>query len=428
VDTGTSPGRPLRILLSEGASTSAREALTALGLAGHQVHVVDPDRHCICRFSTLLHRFHHSPAISTNPVAYLEFVTRILENERIDVLLPIHEQGLIFAKARHRLPGVRMALPGFEAYRRALDKASFTKLLAELGIAHPKTIVVDSVDRIPEDHALPFVLKLPIATAGRGVFIIRTADDLSEAKARIGRPATPILVQDFLTGGIERAQAVFDRGRLVGLAVSRQLAEGAGGGPAVKESVSRDSVRADLKRIAARLEWHGALSLDYIMHAGVPHYIDCNPRLVEPMAGAFAGIDLVDLLIRVSLGEKPPEAPAVQEGVRTHLALQALLGVASRTRSRRAVLRHVVQIMRGTGIYARSSEELLPVRLDRLSLIPLASALIALLASPKMSEILPRRGWGAGLLTPKAVTEIAALDFKEPRRRALSASPVRRVA
>jgi glutathione synthase/RimK-type ligase-like ATP-grasp enzyme len=428
VDTGTSRRKPLRILLTEGASTSAREALTALALNGHLVDVCDPNAHCICRFSSFLNRFHQSPAISTDSRGYLELVTRLLAREKFDVLLPIHEQGLIFAKAKRNLSAVGVALPTFEAYRRALDKASFAKLLAELGIAHPKTLVVESFDRIPPARALPFVLKLPIAAAARGVFIIRTADGFSRAKRAIGDGKTRILVQDFLEGDLERAQAVFDRGRLVGLNTCRQLVEGVGGGAAVKESVFRESVRADLKRIAARLDWHGALSVDYIMHAGVPHYIDCNPRLVEPMAAAFAGLDLVDLLLRVSLGERPPEAPAPKEGMRTHLALQALLGVASRTRSRRAVLREAWRIARGTGVYAESREEFLPIRRDRLSAIPLASALIAVLASPKMSEILPRRGWGAGLLTAEAVAEIAAFDDQAPRPHALPSSAMRRVA
>ena len=59
-------------------------------------------------------------------------------------------------------------------------------------------------------------------------------------------------------------------------------------------------------------------------------FIDCNPRLVEPMSAYLAGLDLVDLLLRVSQGKTPEPAPDSREGVRTHLAMQALLGCAAR--------------------------------------------------------------------------------------------------
>jgi hypothetical protein len=34
--------KPLRVLVSEGSGTSAREAITILGLAGHTIEVCDP--------------------------------------------------------------------------------------------------------------------------------------------------------------------------------------------------------------------------------------------------------------------------------------------------------------------------------------------------------------------------------------------------
>ena len=74
---------------------------------------------------------------------------------------------------------------------------------------------------------------------------------------------------------------------------------------AIKESVSNPIVRGHLARIGEHLHWHGALSVDYIVDqaSGTPYYFDCNPRLVEPMSAVFAGLDLVDLLLRVSRGE-----------------------------------------------------------------------------------------------------------------------------
>ncbi len=48
------------ILLSEGSSLSAREAITSLGLGGHAVEVVTGNRLCLGRFSRFVHRVYRA--------------------------------------------------------------------------------------------------------------------------------------------------------------------------------------------------------------------------------------------------------------------------------------------------------------------------------------------------------------------------------
>jgi hypothetical protein len=220
-------------------------------------------------------------------------------------------------------------------------------------------------------------------------------------------------VQDWIAGVTEKAQGVFCRGRLLGFHAYRQIAAGAGGGEAIKHSVSRPLVRAHLATIGEHLGWHGALSVDYIQRDddSVPLFIDCNPRLVEPMSAYLAGTDLVGLLLEISRGETPPALPESREGVRTHLALQGLLGCASRGGTRRDVVNECRHLLGGSGDYAGSTEELTPVRLDWLSTVPLAAMAIMLLARPKLAMTLATKGWGAHLLDIAGIRQIEREDF-----------------
>ena len=54
---------PKRVLVSEGSSLSAREAITALGMAGHRVGVCDPDPLCLGRFSRFVTHYYRCPPI-----------------------------------------------------------------------------------------------------------------------------------------------------------------------------------------------------------------------------------------------------------------------------------------------------------------------------------------------------------------------------
>ena len=114
------PAKPLRVLVAEGSSTSAREAITILGLSGHHVEICDPSPWCLSRFSRFVRKFHRCPGLRDDPSGYLNFIERLLASGQFDVLLPSHEQGFLFARVRQRLAGrVGLALPDFESYRTA---------------------------------------------------------------------------------------------------------------------------------------------------------------------------------------------------------------------------------------------------------------------------------------------------------------------
>jgi hypothetical protein len=135
----------------------------------------------------------------------------------------------------------------------------------------------------------------------------------------------------------------------------------------------------------------------------VPLYIDCNPRLVEPMNALFAEVDLAGLLVAVSLGGSPAEAPASRPGVRTHMAGQGLAGCALRGGGRAALLAEAWRLWRRRGPYAGSREELTPVGLDAFSLLPLAYFALRLFADPGGAARLTRQVAQAHQLNPAAV-------------------------
>ena len=406
------PTKPLRVLLSEGGSTSAREAITLLGLAGHHVEICDPSPRCFGRMSRFVRAFHRCPGLRSDPLGYLRFIEELLARRRFDVLLPIHEQGLLFAKVQHRLRRhTSLALPSFASYRTALDKATFSAVLSELGLPQPATTIVDSLAaaRIRAAGEAPLVIKAAIGTASRGVWLVRNADQRAAAFAELDRlnlGDRQILLQQWVDAPVEHAQAVFRDGELLALHGYQRLIEGAGGGPALKQSVRRDLVRADLARLGRHLGWHGALSVDYLWHNETALYIDCNPRLVEPMSAALAGCDLLGALLQVSLGDASvPLAPG-RAGVRSHLAMQALLGAAQRDGSRRALLREMRALLTAGGRYHGSVEELTPVRHDWLSAVPLTATALLLLAQPRLAETLAAKGWGEHLLDADALQTI----------------------
>jgi hypothetical protein len=361
-------------------------------------------------------KFHRCPGLRDDPAGYLAFVEQRLADGKFDVLLSTHEQGFLFARAKPHIEGrAGVALPSFESYRAAHSKAGFSRLLDRLGLPQPPTQIVTSAQQLREAIRFPAVAKTSVGTASRGIWFIRSADDLEGALHDLGAGAfaDEVLVQDLIAGTTEKAQSVFCRGRMIGFHAYRQVMAGVGGGGAIKQSVRRPAVRAHLEKVGQALDWHGALSIDYIVpdDGGAPLLIDCNPRLVEPMNAYRSGVDLVGLLLRISLDETPATLPQGHEGVLTHLAMQALLGCAARGCTRRDIAGECVRLFAKRGPYADSTEELTPVRSDWVSAVPLAMTAALQLASPKSAIRLARGGFGAHLLDLKSIRMIEGLEL-----------------
>src|ERR1700676_5132202 len=201
--------KPLRVLVSEGNSTSAREAVTVLGLSGHLVEVCDPSPLCLARFSRFVRKFHRCPGMRDDPDGFLRFIERLLAARHFDVLLPIHEQGFLFARVRERLEArVGLALPSFVSYRAAHTQAGFSRLLEQLGLPQPATAIVRSPSELREVITFPAVIKTSIGTASRGIWFVRNQADLEGALQELsanGAFADEVLGQKWIAGTTEKA-------------------------------------------------------------------------------------------------------------------------------------------------------------------------------------------------------------------------------
>ncbi len=124
------------------------------------------------------------------------------------------------------------------------------------------------------------------------------------------------------------------------------------------------------------------LSLDFLCgDEGQPSYIDANPRLAEPGNALAAGVNLPELLVRVSVGDAPTALSCGRPDVQTHLGLQALLRTAADGGSRVELARVLGALVFHRGAFASSAEELTPVDSVR-SLVPLLAVAAELAFDP----------------------------------------------
>jgi predicted ATP-grasp superfamily ATP-dependent carboligase len=383
--------RRLRVLLTEGSSLSARQAVYALGRCGYHIEVCDPKPLlCQARYSRYVRVCHRCPSFTADALAYVRFLSQRLRDGAFDVLLPVHDQAFLLARCRDRLPPrPGLALPEFDAMERLQSKAGFLRLLVELNLPHPATVLVRNRAALEGSCSYPCYIKLAYSTAGCGVWHVggpaelRPVADLLE-KMGLLDGTHEVLVQQPAPGTLGVVQCVFQHGRMVGGHCYMARAIGVGGSAMARESVHHPLVLEHLSRLGAFLNWHGALTLDYLTdpEGRRPAYVDANPRLGEIFNATLSGVNLADLLVRVSLDKPVPPVPPGKAGVRTHSVLMALLAAAQEGQSRRKLVAELARAVSGRGLYAGSQDEITRPAEDALCLLPSAFVAGRLLVNP----------------------------------------------
>ena len=366
-----------KLLFLEGSSLTSRETLTVLLKGSYKVDMLSPSRFSIARFSRLTHRI---PTVDINrfPLDYLKQVNQLLHQKNYAAILPTHEEGWLLANGGNFLPTrLPVALADKEQIEKLAGKIAFAEISDQLNLPIPKWERVEKLESISLPY--PYWLKADYGTAGRSVYKITSKEDLARVANVLLANDEKWMVQQDIVGDYGQVQAVFHHGQLLAVHSSIKVASGAGGSAAARLSIESEITKKHIEKLGQFLQWHGALTLDFIRTDGHFYYIECNPRMVEPANAYKAGVNFPKIMIELANGcYSKSDVSVGQAGVGTHSLMALLIGTAERTKSRKKILQTI-----GQWLFKSDSEEVLtPVWKDFLSFIPLAIITIRLLINP----------------------------------------------
>jgi hypothetical protein len=219
------------------------------------------------------------------------------------------------------------------------------------------------------------------------------------------------VVQQPARGNLAVVNAVFQEGRLVASHCMEILATGIGGGPSLRVSATHPEVPAHLQLLGAALDWHGPLILEYLYDrtVGHPQYIEANPRIGDTVNARLSGLNLCDLVVRISLGQHLDSCYQGRSGVMSHCGFILLLADAYNGATRRQLLRRFWRSWTRQAEYGCENEITRPHE-DWASLLAAAYTTLRLLALPRSAVRLSQSTVENYCLSPSAATTIDHLD------------------
>jgi glutathione synthase/RimK-type ligase-like ATP-grasp enzyme len=372
-----------KVLLSEGSSLTSRETLTCLCNSGYSVDIITSAKRPITMFSKWKNKLIFTNNVNENPHDYLTHVSKLINSGAYEALIPTHETAWLFSEGRRYFSSeIVLPVAAPASFHMVQSKISFAELADSLHIPHPRWSMVK--ENMAINIPYPYWIKDEYGTAGRSVFKVSTAQERSEAENILLTGTNRIMAQENIEGRYGQVQAVFNKGKMLAVHTSMQRGSGAGGSAAARISVQDPEAQKHIEILGTQLAWHGSITLDFIEKNGVPYFIECNPRMIEPANATQAGINFPELLIKISSGGELPQTILTgRSGVKTHSIMALLLGSAEKRNSRKHLIKLLFLSIMRRDFFAESAEVLTPVDKDLRSIIPLLSVFIRLLIHPR---------------------------------------------
>jgi len=248
-------------------------------------------------------------------------IMALIEANPAKICIPADDRALRFLQhivsvaSIGRLPKVlmdlaRASLPDPEAFKYGDDKEAASQLMESLGVRTPRRELIWSTGDLREFVAaagLPAVIKPLTGTAGQGVQILRTSEDV--AAVRIGGGTW--MAQKYIAGKPAASASVALNGKCLGtLAFEKTLTHPGETGPAsVVTRLDNEEMRRGAAAYAKATRFNGFFSPGYMVEegSGDAYFLEVNTRAVPLVpSSSKLGLDLCRCLYAGIVGAPLP--------------------------------------------------------------------------------------------------------------------------
>ncbi|HEV2580657.1 MAG TPA: ATP-grasp domain-containing protein [Ktedonobacteraceae bacterium] len=266
---------------------------------------------------------------STEP--YLRFLEEVLDQTRARVLITSSD-GTLALVHQHREQlekRVAIALAKDPALAIAINKDQTLAIAAQLGIAIPRGVKVDSAQDVAaavKEIGLPAVVKPveswlwgELQSARLTCKLVTSADEARQAVEELTRLGGSTLFQQFLTGRREAVSLLYARGEFYARFAqwASRTNPQLGGTSVLRQSIAiPPDIGEQSERLVRAIDLEGYSEIEYRRdNHGTPYLMEINPRLSASIEVAVrAGVDFPYLLYQWANGDRIDVVKGYREG------------------------------------------------------------------------------------------------------------------
>lgn len=295
------------------------------GKEKYRLWVADCWEECATRFSKYCEKFFLLPHHCLED-QYTDKIIEIYRQNKFDALIPIpHEEVLLISKYKKKLQdaGVPIVISDLDTMQTTVDKEKLGIFCNENDIPYPATFAGDKFDgkQILKKAALPIIVKLKAGTNQVDQRICQIPEEFLTYFSLICNKhgKQNVIAQKFIPG--YELDSMFTSGvfcdknhNILGIFPTKKIRSRpySGGAGICTRTVDDHQVETICREVVTSLgRWQAICNIEVKrdIHTGKYFLIEINPRAWgSPMFSiTLSGVDLVDLWIKLTTGEKLPK-------------------------------------------------------------------------------------------------------------------------
>ncbi|WP_407686423.1 ATP-grasp domain-containing protein [Mycobacterium sp. HUMS_1102779] len=279
------------VLITFGRSFLALQLARLMGAAGHTVLISDSVPFPITRYSSHVTKTFRTPRPRYEPVGWTRALARIVREECVDLVVPVHEGTEILANTIKQHPDLfpdscTLFLSEFDVEARLENKYEFQAALKKLGIPTLDFALVHNQGELEAlDFDKPFALKPVYSRGSQQVHKVVPGQFPSGLRFDADNPW---IAQEWAKGTNYCSYSVCRDGQVKAHAAYPVRYAIDGTSCLTFESVRHEGIAAWVRECAEAFNFTGQIALDFIEVPGRGLFtVECNPR-------ATSGILLFD--------------------------------------------------------------------------------------------------------------------------------------
>jgi len=315
----------MKVLLTNTTRNGGMIVAQALARAGHTVVGADDRRLPFGLHSRYIARQYQTPPDGAR--GYADALLDIVRSERPDVLIPFAGASAVAGRRVEFLRETRTLVPDGPSLETVTNKALLPDLCAKLGVDVPQPYSREQAERAVARGDAVVVKPGNSEGAGKGLRFVKTVAALHSALDALERAEQEAVITDFVPGPTEMEHALhvlFDsESRLVAWFSLRKSIQSPlhKGITAAAVSTHDYALVQRMLPLFEHLRWQGPADVELKTDPrdGKVKLIEINGRFSGAIGFPIAlGIDMANLYVRASRGERLPEAglPVYPEGIR----------------------------------------------------------------------------------------------------------------
>jgi D-aspartate ligase len=266
-----------------------------------KLYILSNKRWTPIRFSRHCRLYKFRP-MEADREARLNALTEMMKQVHVDVILPVSEEGVLFAATERETLSKLAALPPIpdvETLKIARNKWSLNQFACQHNLPAPEAVLITldpAFDQRISAMEYPVLLKPTSLTDGQGIRYFDTPDDLQRFLK--GQDGTlfkdQYLVQTYVPGYDLGLSVLCQDGEILAFTIQSGIMAHRLGSLRAMEFVRQDDVLAVGQKLVSALRWSGVAHIDfrYDSRDGKPKLIEMNARYWGSLLGSLvAGVN-----------------------------------------------------------------------------------------------------------------------------------------